>query len=167
MTDKDKPKIIIVDKDDKIVGYKYRDALDKQDIYRVAALWVTNSRGQILLARRHRNKKNHPRKWGPAVAGTVDEGETYEINIIKEAEEELGLEDIQPVLGPKTETDDEFHHFTQWYILNIDKNENEFKIQADEVEEVGWFETNELKNKLQRQPEEFLPKMKEYLEWFS
>ena len=32
-----------------------------------------------------------PEVWGPAVSGTNEEGETYDSNIIKEAQEEIGL----------------------------------------------------------------------------
>ena len=161
-----KPRIIIVDEDDRIIGHKDREMLEKKDIYRVSALWITNSYGEILLARRHHTKSHHPRKWGPAVAGTVDEGETYEDNIIKEAEEELGLKNIKPTVGHKTKTNNEFHHFTQWFTLNIDKDINEFKIQEDKVEEIKWFSAEELRNQLQKHPEEFLPGMREYAELF-
>ena len=78
----------------------------------------------------------------------------------------MGLKNIKPELGPKTKTDNEFHHFTQWYILNIDKNLDEFKIQEDEVEEIKWFSPDELKKELQEHPEEFLPTMKKYFELF-
>lgn len=160
-------KIIIVDKNDKIIGYKSRNALSKKDIYRVAALWISNSRGEILLARRHHTKSHHPRKWGPAVSGTVEEGETYEKNIIKEAEEELGVANIKPKIGPKTKSENEFYYFTQFYVLNIDKNINEFKIQEDEVEEIKWFSPNELKLNLKKYPNEFTPGMQKYFELFS
>jgi len=159
-----KPKIIIVDKDDKIIAYKNRDAINKEDIYRVSALCITNSRGEILLSRRHHTKSHRPRKWGPAVAGTVEEGETYEENIIKEAEEELGLKRIKPELGPKIKIDNESHSFTQWYTLNIDKNIEEFKIQEDEVEEIKWFSYHEFKKEIQKYPEEFIPRMEEFFE---
>jgi isopentenyldiphosphate isomerase len=160
-------KIIIVDENDKIIGYQNRGALKKEDIYRVAALWIVNSDGQILLARRHHTKSHHPRKWGPAVAGTVDEGETYEKNIIKEAEEELGLKNIKPELGPKTKTDNEYRHFTQWYVLNIDLDISQFRIQENEVEEIKWFSFEEFKKQFQEHPEEFLPTMKKYFELFQ
>ncbi len=159
-------KIIIVDENDKIIGHKNRGTLKKEDIYRVSALWITNSNGQILLARRHHTKSHHPRKWGPAVAGTVDEGETYEENIIKEAEEELGLKNIEPKIGPKTKTDNEYRHFTQWYVLNVDMDINQFKIQKEEVEEIRWFSPEELGTQLQENPDEFLPTMKKYFELF-
>ncbi len=161
-----KPKIIIVDKDDNIIGHKDRGTLKKEDIYRVSALWITNSSGKILLARRHCNKSHHPRRWGPAAAGTVDEGESYEKNIIKEAEEELGLKNIKPTPGPKRKTKGEYYHFTQWYTLITDKDINEFKIQEDEVEEIKWFLKEELLKELETRPENFLPKMKEYVKLF-
>lgn len=167
MTELINSKIIIVDENDKIIGYKNRDTLKKEDIYRVSALWITNTNRDILLARRHHTKSHHPEKWGPAVAGTVDKGETYEDNIIKEEEEELGLRNIKPKIGPKTKTDNEYRHFTQWYTLNVDKNINEFKIQEDEVEEIKWFSPEELRKQLQENPEEFLPAMKKYFELFS
>jgi len=161
-----RPKIVVVDENDKIIGYKDKDILGKEEIYRVSALWITNSNGEILLARRHHTKSHHPRKWGPAVAGTVDEGETYEENIIKEAEEELGLKDIKIKLGPKTKTDDEFHHFTQWYAAMVDKNISEFKIQEDEVEEIKWISPDELKKELKEHLEEFTPTAEKYFELF-
>ena len=88
-------KIIIVDEDDNIIGSKERNSIVSGDIYRVSALLIENSKGEILLAQRALTKKHDPGKWGPPVAGTVEEGETYESNIVKEAEEELGLKNIQ------------------------------------------------------------------------
>ena len=119
------------------------------------------------MARRHRTKSHHPRKWGPAVAGTVEEGETYEENIIKEAEEELGIKNINPAFGPKLKIDDgSYHHFVQWYLLSLDRKLDEFKIQEDEVEEIKWFPPDVLKKELQEHTEEFIPNMKKYFELF-
>lgn len=159
--------IPVVNKNNKIIGYKDRDHLDKNDIYRVSALWVTNSRGEILLARRHRNKLQHPRKWNPAACGTVDKGETYRKNIIKEAEEELGLKNIKPKLGPMIEINNDYHHFTQWYFLKVDKNINEFIIEEDATEEVKWFSLKELKKDLKEHPEDFIPDMEKHLKRFQ
>lgn len=100
------------------------------------------------------------------MAGTVEEGESYYENIIKEAEEEIGLKNITPKVGPKTKTDNKYHHFTQWYILNIDKNINEFKIAEDEVEEIKWFTPEKLKEQIDRHLEEFTPSIKKHSELF-
>jgi len=162
-----KPKVTIVDKDDNIIGSRDRKSLAEGDIYRVSALWVTNSRGEILLARRHKNKSHHPRKWGPAVAGTVEENESYEENIIKETEEEIGVKNIKPAIGPKTKTIKDYPHFTQWYILNIDEDIEYFTIQEDEVEEIKWFSPEEFKNEIESHLEEFIPTMTKYFKLFS
>jgi len=162
-----KHKIIIVDKDDKIIGYKERGTLDHKDIYRVSALWVTNSKGQILLARRHHNKTHHPNMWGPSVAGTVDEGESYDGNIIKEAEEELGIFGIQFEKGPKKFSTGDYIHFSQWYTVVLDWDISKFKFQKDEVEEIKWFSKEELLTGLKENPERFLPNMPKYVKVFS
>ncbi len=162
-----RPKIIIVNENDKIIEHKQRGTLSKNDIYRVSALWITNSKNQILLAKRHRNKTHHPEQWGPAVAGTVEEGETYRQNIIKETEEEVGVKNITPKLGPKTKTSGKYNHFTQWYTLTLDKNTSKFKIQEDEVEEIKWFDKEKLETNLKNSPEEYLPRLKKYFMLFS
>jgi hypothetical protein len=114
-----KPRIVIVNENDEIIAHKERGTLIQKDIYRVSALWVKNFKGDILLAQRKFTKSHDPGKWGPAVAGTVDEGETYEQNIIKEAEEEIGLKNIRPTLGPKIRMTGEYNYFDQWYTLNL------------------------------------------------
>ncbi len=151
-----KERIVIVNDQDKIIGHKERGTLVKEDIYRVSGLWVTNPNGDILLAQRKFTKKHDPGKWGPAVAGTVDEGETYESNIVKEAEEEIGLKDIKPTLGPKRRISDEYNYLCQWYTLVVDKPAKDFIIQEEEVEQVKWFSRFELEKELQEHPNDYL-----------
>jgi len=90
-------KIPIVNEKDEIVYYKEKHELLPTEINRDTGLFVLNEKNQILLAQRSSNKKMYPNLWSVAVAGTVEEGETYESNIIKEAQEELGLLNIKPI----------------------------------------------------------------------
>jgi len=149
-------RITIVNEQDEVIGYKERGTLVKADIYRVTALWVTNSKGDILLAQRKFTKTHDPGKWGPAVAGTVDEGETYDSNITKEAEEEIGLKNTQPSKGPKRRVSEEYNYFCQWYKLVVDKPAEDFTIQEDEVEVVKWLSRSELEKELREHPESYL-----------
>jgi isopentenyldiphosphate isomerase len=144
-------KIPVVDENDSVLKYKERNEVKREEIYRVSALWITDSSGQILLARRAYDKSHHPGMWGPAVAGTVEE-ESYEENIIKEAFEELGLKDLKFEKGPKTRTKVEYNHFTQWFIVVVDKEVSEFKIQEEEVAEIKWWSEKELKKALLDHP---------------
>lgn len=151
-----KERIVIVNDRDEVIDYKVRGTLAKEDIYRVAALWVTNPKGDVLLAQRQLGKRHDPGKWGPAVAGTVDEGETYDSNILKEAEEEIGLKGIEPNAGPKRRVSDEYNYFCQWYKLVVNKPAEDFTIQEEEVEQVKWFTRNELEQELREHPDDYL-----------
>jgi len=162
-----KEKLIIVDKNDKIIGYKERGTLDQSDIYRVSALWIQDSKGNILLAQRKFDKKNDPGKWGPAVAGTNDKGESYESNIIKEVKEEIGLKNHYFQKFDKIRYSGKHNYFCQWFGLIIDKELEEFIIQKNEVEQIKWFKKDELLKKIEDNPSNFLKSIKDYIDLFN
>lgn len=159
--------IVVVDEEDNVIEDKPREIVDKERLrYRVAGLWLKNSKGKSLLARRAYTKTHYPGKWGPAVAGTVEKGESYEQNIIKETEEELGLKNIKLKKGPYIKISGEYNHFTQWFTCIIDKPIDYFKIQEKEVSEVKWFSEKELKKQLKKNPKDFLKNMRRYIDLF-
>lgn len=163
-----KPKIQIVNDQDEIIGHKKREEVDySKDIFRTAALWVTNPRGEILIAQRKLTKDKDPGKWGPAVAGTVDEGETYESNIYKEAGEEIGLTDTKLSVGPKKLYKHVRSQFVQWYICIVDKPASFFIPQEDEVEEIIWISKKALLDDVKSNPDKYVPSMPDTLELFS
>lgn len=160
-------KVIIVDKEDQIVGSKERDEVGPGDIERVTALWLTNSKGEVLLAQRSLAKKNSPGKWGPAVAGTVEEGETYESNIIKEAKEEIGLINFDFNLGPKFYVESSHNYFVQFFLATADHALEYFQIQKEEVEQLRWIPKTNLLSDFQKHPELYVPAMKYYISLFE
>jgi isopentenyl-diphosphate delta-isomerase len=157
-------KTIVVNEKDEIIGYKERNTITKGDIYRVSSLWIINSKNEVLLARRAFTKKHHPGAWGPAVAGTCEKGETYYNNIIKEAEEELGLVDIKPKKIRKVRYREDWNYFGIAYIINLDKDINKFQINRDEVAEVKWVSKEELLKNLDKEPFECTGSKKFWLE---
>lgn len=158
-------KIQIVDDQDKLIGVKERTEIDfKIDIYRVSALWLTNSKGQTLLAKRAAVKNNDPGKWGPAVAGTIDEGETYDENIYKEAMEEIGLEGEQFTQEPKMRITYPRNYFCQWYFVTIDRDTDSFTMQADEVDALEWVDIEQLKRELKTNPSKYVPAMQQIVD---
>jgi len=155
--------IIIVDEKDNIIGSKPRDIVDKEKLrYRVAGLWIQNSKGENLLARRAYTKIHYPGRWGPAVAGTVEEGGSYKENMIKEIKEELGLQNINLEEAKKIQVSGKYNHFTQWFIAIIDKPAKDFKVQKEEVVEIKWFSKKEFLEQLENNSKEFLPNLKRY-----
>ena len=146
----------IVDEQDNVIAAKPRSELLPNDVYRVSGLWLTNSQGEVLLAKRALSKDHDPGKWGPAVAGTVEANESYEDNIKKESYEELGLGNVAFILGPKFFVKGRWTYFAQYFYAKIDKPANEFELQQAEVAEVRWFTMSELKQDMLENPGSYL-----------
>jgi isopentenyl-diphosphate delta-isomerase len=159
--------ITIVDKNDNVIDAKERGTELLSDIYRVATLWIYNSRDEILLAKRALTKKHNPGQWGPAVAGTVAYNDSYDDTIKREAMEELGVIGINFEKSVKIFSQSHYHHFTQFYKVIIDYNLDDFIVQADEVDQVKWFSLSELRKLVQEKPELFIDSMSEIIKIFS
>lgn len=149
----------LVDKNDHVIGYKERTGLDAGDIYRVASLWVVNDELDILLAQRVFSKLLDPGKWESAVAGTVEDKETYDENIIKEAREELGIAGVAFTRGPKLFVPDNGHgqgYFCQTFIARLDWPIERFKPQTEEVAAIKWVNLADLEHEIAAAPENFV-----------
>lgn len=157
-------KIPIVNEHDEIMAKKERLEVDYgHDIFRTASLWITNGKGEILLAQRKLNKKINPGKWGEAVGGTVEGDDSYSMTVIREAAEELGLVDFEMTIGPKQLIIKPCRCYIQWYLACIDKPISAFDIQKDEVEQVMWISNAKLRDELITNPDKYIDVMPEIL----
>ncbi len=158
----------VVDTEDRVLDYLPVEELLPGDIYRITGLWLHDGRGQVLIAQRSATKANDPNRWGPAVAGTVEQGETYESNIYKEATEELGLENKVFQQGSKLFVNDNGYgqgYFVQLYLCEIDElTVKNFLLQPDEVQRVRWISLDELRGWVQTAPAEFTVSFSQALE---
>ncbi len=158
-------KIPIVNEQDEIIEHKESKDRLPSEIARITGLWLWNEKGEVLLAQRSFTKRKHPGLWGPSVAGTVEEGETYESNIIKEAEEEIALKNLKPVFGPKLRRSTLHEYFAQWFTATINSDYPLVKAE-EEVEAIKWFTKDELFRTMEEKPEIFLPSLKESASYF-
>ncbi|MDP2933271.1 MAG: NUDIX domain-containing protein [bacterium] len=151
-------RLIVVNEQDEIIGYKKRDDKNQKDITRVAGLWIFNTKGEVLIAQRTFGKIHDPGKWGPAVAGTVEEGETYISNIIKEAKEELGitLKEERLVIGSHEFRETSHKYFRQSYSAKLDLPIEDFKIQKEEVISIRWIAIEDLSTWIKERPQDFI-----------
>lgn len=160
--------ITIVDAQDTIIWVKNKNDITSQDIYRVASLWIENSQWQVLLAQRSFLKKHHPGKWWPAVEGTIKEWSSYESTIIQRSSEEIWLDvkTSEIIAWKKIHIKTPYHHFNQTFKLSkkLDIPLSDFHIDTDEVQELKWWDKEELKNKILQSPQTFVTLLDEFWE---
>lgn len=151
----------IVNERDEIIGFKNRDEITKNDVYRISALRITNSKGEALLAQRAYSKKRHPGYRWPAVAGSVEKWESYKENIIKEAFEELWIEnqEFKESIKKYSVWTTGHKHFTQWYTIVLDRETSDFTPAMEEVEKIGRFSKDDFQKQLGSKTEKFLSSM--------
>ncbi len=157
-------RVNIVDEDNNLVGEKFRDEVDYQkDRYQCTGLWITNSRGEILIGQRALTKNTDPGKWGTAVSGTVEAGQTFESNVYKEAGEELGLFGISFEMGPLQKNEAPRKNYAQWFTVTLDLPIESFVLQAEEVEQLSWLSPEMLVADVAKYPEKYVSSFKAIL----
>lgn len=157
-------RLILVNEQDEVIGYKERSERAEGDIVRVSALWLVNERNEILITQRALDKEYDPGKWSVSAAGTVEEDETYLSNIIKEAKEELGVtileKDILPSVHRKVHNP--HGYFCQLYIAHISA-ETPITLQKDEVINAQWISLLKLREWFSRGQNDFVASFALYL----
>lgn len=154
----------IVNEHDEVIWEKLRSEITSDDIYRVSALWLENSKWEILMSQRGFMKKNNPAKWSAAAAGTIDVWESYDENIYKEVEEELWLSGYIFEKWEKMRVTGKHNFFCQWYKLKADIDVKDLVLEYPEVESSRWFSPDEIRNILEFSPEIFTWNFRSILE---
>ena len=133
-----------------------RDKCHKEGLWHKAiAVFIINSKGQVLLQKRSSNKKMWPNMWDITSGGHVLSGEFGFQAAIRETKEELGVnldrEDITfigSVISNNKKNDILDKHFNEYYIVNKDIDETKLKLQKEEVSEVKWMDKQEIINRI-------------------
>jgi len=110
--------IDIVNKNNKVIGITSYDQLNKSMGYRLSAVFVINSKGQILMHKRSKWIKN-ANMWDTRTGGTVDSKETHLQAALRELGEELGIkkQKNQLQLIAKTKPWNKEHKYIRRYYL--------------------------------------------------
>lgn len=135
------------------IGIELRSKVHKeQKFHKEVAIWIINSRKEVLLERRSKNKMLNPGKLS-LCAGHVVEKDSVIDTIIREVQEEIGLDisslDFKFVTMVKRK--EPFNYcFSYHYILFSDVNLINLTIQPDELSEVIYMKYEEFKNKVRQ-----------------
>lgn len=90
----------IINRNGEIIGKATRKECHSGSmlLHPVVHLHIFSKSGSVYLQKRSLNKDIQPGKWDTAVGGHVDLGESIEIALKREVEEELGITDFTPEL---------------------------------------------------------------------
>lgn len=121
---------------------------EKNLLHKEIAVFIINQDKKVLLQKRSKNKKSKPLCWGSSCAGHVDVNESFEISAIRELKEELGItvtkNELKPILLKKLRKGKSNSHIRSWYFIETNLDIKDFILQKEEVEEVRWFDINEI-----------------------
>ena len=126
--------------------------------HRTAHVWIVRERDgktQILLQKRSREKESFPGLYDTSSAGHIPAGADFVPSALRELEEELGVracaEQLAYAGSFRIQYEKIFHghlfrdnEFTRVYVYREPVDEAALRLQAGEVEDVRWFDLNEV-----------------------
>jgi len=157
--------IDIVDENNKIIEKQLKSKAHKEGLlHRVAHVWIYNSKGEILLQLRAKNKPLFPNVWDVSAAGHITAGEEVIISALREIKEEIGLQlkekDLDYGYIIRTSSSGENfqnEEFAYTYFYKFDGDVFKLKLQEEEVQQVKFFSFEEIENMLNNNPEFLTP----------
>lgn len=158
------PLVQIVDEQDQPVGGATKqEAFARGLVRRVVRGMTEDEFGRLLLHKRAPHKVPYPNLWDWLPSGHVDEDETYDQAMHREAEEELGipssmitLSAIETYYSSVTANGIKSSSFSRVYKVTLTAKAP-IRLDESEATELRWFTIKELAEALAQSPDHFAP----------
>jgi 16S rRNA (adenine1518-N6/adenine1519-N6)-dimethyltransferase len=163
-------RVIFVDENDQPIGAGDREEAWTKGYYtRNIRVVLKDQNGRFLSQKRSAKKSTYPGMWTVAASGHVDAGETWDEAAHRETNEEIGISIDLKLVGDfvfKDDTGDKkVRQMVRVYEGVID-GLTKFHLEEDEVEDIKWYEVDELKSLIEQMPEQFTPSLRETIKRF-
>ncbi len=161
-------RLTFVDENDRQIGSGTREEAWGKGYYtRNIRVVLRDESGRFLSQKRSIKKNSYPGMWTVAASGHVDEGESWDAAAQRETQEEIGVSAEMNLIGKFAFQDDtngkKIRQLLHVYEGVIDSS-IEFQMEEDEVEDMKWFEIDELKKLIKTTPEQFTPSLREIID---
>ncbi len=155
------PQVVLVNKEDKIIGYKEKYSAHRHPVplHRAISVLIYNKDGQMLLQRRAKTKPTWPLFWTNACCTHPLAKESYKDAAERRLKEEMGF--TVPLRHKfsfiyKAKYDEEWGEHELDHVF-VGEYSGEVKPSPDEVWEYKWIETGDLLGDIRKSPDKYTP----------
>ena len=151
---------------------KPRDDVHRDgDWHRVVHAWIINSKGELLLQKRAKNKEMYPNMWDISSAGHVCAGDDPIASAMREMKEELGLmlkeKDFEYLFTVKNQVvlhNGAFinNEFDDVYLVTMEVDISKLILQKEELSEVKWVDFVEYEKHIDAKDPKYVLHREEY-----
>lgn len=150
--------IVLVDRDDSEVGVEEKIKAHREGkLHRAFSIFIFNSKGEMLLQKRARNKYHSGGLWSNACCSHPRPGESLEEAVHRRLKEEMGFDcDLRKVFHfmYKADLNNGFTEYELDHVF-IGKYDGEVKPNPNEVEDWKWVNVADLKDDMERNPDKY------------
>lgn len=141
------------------------------DWHKTIHAWIMNSKGELLIQLRDPAKETSPSKWDISIAGHISAGSDAIETLVREADEELGLEIrsedaayLFTVRQQRSEPERSLvnNELQDVFLIRRDVDIETLRFQDDEVSAVRWIAPEELSRHTSDKDDHFVVHVEEY-----
>ena len=144
------------------------------DWHKTVHIWLINSKNELLIQKRAKDKQTFPNLWAISIAGHVISGETSIEAALREIKEEIGIDvnpnDLKLIFTIKRiqEYKNGFLHVhDDVYLFKYDLDLYNTKIQKEELTDIRFINYKELEEQLINKDPSFVPFTEEHEKLFK
>ncbi len=163
----DDEKLILVDPEDRVIGYENKDVCHQGDgiLHRAFSIFIFNDKLELLMQQRSKDKMLWGLYWSNTCCSHPRKGETYEQATQRRLKEELGLEAPLKFLF-KFQYQARFGEVgseNEVCSVYVGKSNEPPKPNPNEIADWKYISVEELEREMEEHPERFTPWFK--MEW--
>lgn len=153
-----KEMILLVDKEDKELGYGEKMEVHKKGVFhRAFSIFIFNSKGELLIQKREKNKYHSPGLWTNTCCSHQRQGEKLEEAIHRRIKEEMGFDcNLKEAFqfSYSVQFNEELYENEYDHVF-IGFYDGEVTINTQEVQEFKWVDLEWLKKDINQYPEKY------------